>query len=129
MAKGKVLNTDVEYSKVSITSNLIDRKSIKSFYLLIIGYFDLSYEDLIELRIRLSKTIKKNLNKRLFHTDRVIGLEEIRMKNDYNYVCYEFTIFLLKENLITINELEMETKNLTDKIYEIHFDKPEFNIK
>lgn len=129
MGKSKRLNFDVEYPKVSITSNVVDRSSIKSFYLLISGYFDLTYDELIEYRVKLSKTIKKNLNKELFHTDRVIGVEEIRTYNNFNYVCYEFTIFLLKENIITINELEVETKKLTDLIYEIHFDKPEFKIK
>ena len=118
-----------QYPKVNITSNVVDRNSIKSFYLLISGYFDLTYEELIEYRVKLSKTIKKNLNKELFHTDRVIGLEEIRTYNDFNYTCYEFTIFLLNENIITLNELKVETKKLTDIIYQTHFDKPEFKIK
>lgn len=129
MGKSKKLNFGVEYPKVSISCNVVDRNSIKSFYLLVSGYFNMSYDNLIEYKTTIGKTIKKNLNKELFHKDKVIQLEEIKTYKDFNYVCYEFTIFLLKKNLITINELEEETKKLMDIIYETHFDKPEFKIK
>ena len=129
MSSGKILNLGVKYEKVNITSNLINTKNIKSFYILVSGYFDLQYDDLITLRTTIAKTIKKNLNKELFYTERFIEIEEIRTSKEWNYAGYEYTIFLKKENKMSIKELEEETKKLTDIIYETHFIKPEFNIK
>ena len=129
MASGKILNHTHKYPKVKITSNLINTKNVKSFYILVSGYFDLNYNDLITLRKRIARTIKDNLNTELFHKDRFIDTDEIRMNKEWSYGGYEYTIFLLKENIITIPELEIETKRLTDIIYETHFNKPQFNIK
>lgn len=129
MSSGKVLNLGVEYPKVNISSHLINTKNIKSFYILVSGYFDIGYDDLITLRTTIAKTIKKNLNKELFYTERFIEVEEIRTSKEWNYAGYEYTIFLKKENKMSIKELEEETKKLTDLIYETHFIKPEFNIK
>lgn len=129
MASGKILNHTHKYPKVKITSNLINTKNVKSFYILVSGYFDLEYNDLITLRKRIARTIKDNLNTELFHKDRFIETEEIRMNGEWSYGGYEYTIFLLREDIITIPELEVETKRLTDIIYNTHFDKPQFNIR
>lgn len=129
MASGKILNHTHKYPKVKITSNLINTKNVKSFYILVSGYFDLNYNDLITLRKRIARTIKDNLNTELFHKDRFIETEEIRMNGEWSYGGYEYTIFLLREDIITIPELEVETKRLTDIIYNTHFDKPQFNIR
>ena len=129
MASGKILNNTLKYPNVKITSNLINTKNVKSFYILVSGYFDLNYDELITLRKSIAKTIKDNLNTDLFHKDRFIETDEIRMKGEWSYGGYEYTIFLLRENIITIPELEVETKRLTDLIYYTHFDKPQFNIK
>ena len=128
MSSGKILNLGVEYPKVNISSHLINTKNIKSFYILVSGYFDIGYDDLLTLRTTIAKTIKKNLNKELFYTERFIEVEEIRISKEWNYAGYEYTIFLKRENKISIKELEVETKKLTDLIYETHFDKPDFNI-
>lgn len=129
MGSGKILNIKHKYNKVNITGHVLDKNFIKSFYLIINGYFDLDYDDLIKLRHKISKTIKKNLNKELFFIDKFIDIEEIRLYEKWNYVLYEFTIFLLIENSIEFNDLEIESKKLTDIIYDTYFDKPEFNIK
>ena len=88
MSSGKILNLGVKYEKVNITSNLINTKNIKSFYILVSGYFDLQYDDLITLRTTIAKTIKKNLNKELFYTERFIEIEEIRTSKEWNYPWY-----------------------------------------
>ena len=129
MASGKILNHTLKYPKVKITSNLINTKNVKSFYILVSGYFDLEYSDLITLRKSIARTIKDNLNIELFHKNRFIETEEIRVNGEWSYGGYEYTIFLVKENIITIPELEVETKRLTDIIYNTHFDKPQFNIR
>lgn len=129
MTRGKKLNTDIKYEKVDMTSNIVDKSSLKSFYLLINGYFDLDSDELNKLKTKIARTIVKNINQTYFHTNRLIDIIEIKVRDKYNYGGFEYTIFLKKENIITINELEEETKRLMDIIYETHFDKPEFEIK
>jgi hypothetical protein len=129
MSSGKILNHTLKYPKIKMTSNIVNTKNVKSFYIIVSGYFDLDYDGLIELRKSITRTIKNNLNTELFYKQRFIDTEEIRMAGDWNYGGYEYTIFLLKENIITIPDLEVESKRLMDLIYETHFNKPQFNIK
>lgn len=129
MGSGKVLNQEHKYPNINMTSNVFDRTSIKSFYLLVSGHFDLKYDELIKLKKSILKTIIENLDRELFRVDYTIDVEEIRMSSVYSYVGCEYTIFLLKENSMKIEELEKETKMLMDVIYDTHFNKPKFRIK
>lgn len=129
MASGKVLNPEHKYPNINMRSNIIDKNSIKSFYLLVSGYIDLNYDELIRLKKSILKTIIENLDRELFRVDYTIDVEEIRMGSMYSYVGCEYTIFLLKRNSMKIEELEKETKMLMDVIYDIHFNKPKFRIK
>lgn len=129
MGRGKKLNKNINYPKVDISGNILDKSSIKSFYLLISGYFDLDEDNINLLQKKISKTIKQNLNKDIFYIDRVIDIGDIRLFEKYNYGGFEYTIFLKRENLITFEELNYQVKNLTDIIYDKHFHKPEFEIK
>lgn len=129
MARGKVLNPEYKYPNVNMTSNIVDKKSIKSFYLLVSGHFELKYDELIKLKKSILKTIMENLDRELFRVDYSIDVDEIRMGSMYSYIGCEYTIFLLKENSINIKELEKETKMLMDVIYETHFNKPKFRIR
>jgi len=123
MSSGKILNKTKEYDNINITSHLFNTKSVKSFYILVSGRYHLEYDELIKLKTKIGKTIKQNLNKEIFHIDRFIQLEEIREYNESTYCGYEYTIFLLKENIITINELEVEALKITDAIYDTYFKK------
>lgn len=129
MSSGKVLNHTLKYPKIKMASHIVNAKNVKSFYIIVSGYFDLDYDDLVTLRKSITTTIKNNLNTELFHKKRFIDTDEIRMNGEWNYGGYEYTIFLLKENIITIPDLEVESKRLMDLIYETHFNKPQFNIK
>jgi hypothetical protein len=121
MSSGKILNKTKKYDNINISSHLFNTKSIKSFYILVSGYYDLDYDELVKLKSRIGKTIKQNLNKEIFHIDRFIQLEEIREYKESTYCGYEYTIYLLKENIITINELEVEALKITDVIYQTYF--------
>jgi hypothetical protein len=129
MARGKILDMGIDYPNVNITSHIIDRSSLKSFYLNVGGYFNLDYDELIKLRNKIGKTIVKNINNEFFYKERFISIEEIRIFGEWNYANYEYTIFFLKEDTMGINELTVETKRLMDIIYNTHFDKTEFNVK
>ena len=121
MKEGKTLNKKKKYPNVNIEGFTINRDYIKSFFLMVNGTFDLSEDYLYELRKKIGKTIKRNLNKELFHIDRVIEIEEVRQSKKVKYAGYEYTIFLIKENSLTIEELELESLKLTDIIYDTHF--------
>jgi hypothetical protein len=126
MSSGKTLNRKKKYPDVNISSHIFDAKSIKSFYVLVNGYFNLTYEELYRLKGKIGRTIKSNLNREVFDVNKFIQLEEIRENGKYNYGGYEYTIFLLKEDIIAINELEVETLKITDLIYDTHFSDVEF---
>jgi hypothetical protein len=121
MKEGKTLNNKKKYPNVNIESLILNRRYIKTFFLTINGTFDLSEDVLYKLKKKIGKTIKRNLNKELFHIDRVIEIEEVRQSKKVKYAGFEYTIFLIKENSVTIPELEQETLKLTDIIYDIHF--------
>jgi len=121
MKRGKTLNNKKKYPNVNIEGYIINRDYIKSFFLMVNGTFDLTEDVLYELKKKIGKTIKRNLNKELFHIDRVIEIEEVRQSKKLKYAAYEYTIFLLKENSLTIPELELEVLKLTDIIYDTHF--------
>jgi hypothetical protein len=121
MKEGKTLNNKKKYPNVNIQGFTLNRDYIKSFFLMVNGTFDLSEGVLYDMRKKIGKTIKRNLNKELFHIDRVIEIEDVRQSKKLKYAGFEYTIFLLKENSLTIPELEQETLKLTDIIYETHF--------
>lgn len=121
MKRGKTLNNKKKYPNVNIEGYTINRDYIKSFFLTINGTFDLTEDVLYELKKKIGKTIKRNLNKELFHIDRVIEIEEVRQSKKLKYAAYEYTIFVIKENSLTIPELELEVLKLTDIIYDTHF--------
>ena len=123
MGAGKILNRTKKYPNINISSNVFDTKSIKSFYILVNGRFNLTCDEIHKMKSKIGKTIKSNLNKELFHIDKFIQLVEIRDMRDYVYGGYEYTIFLLKENSLTIQELEEESIKITDVIYNTHFNK------
>ena len=123
MSSGKILNKTKEYDTINISSHLFNTKSVKSFYIVVSGYFNLDHDQLVKLKSKIGRTIKQNLNKDIFHIDRFIQLEEIRDYKNTTYCGYEYTIFLLKEDIITINELEVEALKITDAIYNTHFNK------
>jgi len=121
MKDGKTLNNKKKYPNVNIEGFILNRRYIKTFFLTINGTFDLTEDVLYKLKKKIGKTIKRNLNKELFHIDRVIEIDEVRKSKKLKYAAYEYTIFLLKENSLTIPELELEVLKLTDVIYDTHF--------
>jgi hypothetical protein len=123
MKEGKILNNKKKYPNVNIEAFILNRRYIKTFFLTINGTFDLSEDVLYEMRKKIGKTIKRNLNKELFDINRVIEIEDVRQSKKLKYAAYEYTIFLIKENSLTIPELELEVLKLTDVIYDTHFKK------
>jgi hypothetical protein len=123
MKEGKTLNNKKKYPNVNIESFILNRRYIKTFFLTINGTFDLTEDVLYKLKKKIGKTIKRNLNKELFHIDRVIEIDEVRKSKKLKYAAYEYTIFLINENSLTIPELELEVLKLTDVIYDTHFKK------
>ena len=121
MSSGKILNKAKKYPNINISSNVFDTKSVKSFYILVNGRFNLTCDEIHKMKTKIGRTIKSNLNKELFHIDKFIQLVEIRDMGNYVYGGYEYTIYLLKENSLTIPELEVEALKITDVIYETHF--------
>jgi hypothetical protein len=126
MSSGKTLNKKKKYPNINISSHIFDANSIKSFYILVNGYFHLSYDELYRLKGKIGRTIKSNLNTEIFNVNKFIQLEEIREGGKYSYGGYEYTIFLLKEDIVPINELEVESLKITDLIYDTHFNNVEF---
>jgi hypothetical protein len=126
MSSGKNLNKKKKYPHVNISSHIFDANSVKSFYILVNGHFNLSYDELYRLKGKIGKTIKSNLNREVFDVDKFIQLEEIREGGKYNYGGYEYTIFLWKQDIITIDELKVESLRITDLIYDTHFNGAEF---
>jgi hypothetical protein len=121
MSSGKILNKTKKYPNINISSNVFDTKSVKSFYILVNGRFNLTSDEVNKMKTKIGRTIKSNLNKELFHIDKFIQLVDIRDMGNYVYGGYDYTIYLLKENSLTIPELEVEALKITDVIYETHF--------
>ena len=121
MGFGKTLNRTKNYPNINIESHLLDSRMIKSFYILVNGKFNITHDEIYKLKSKIGKTIKNNLNKELFHVDKFIQLVEIKDNHTYIYGGYEYTIFLIKENSLTLKELEQEVIKITDVIYNTHF--------
>jgi hypothetical protein len=126
MSNGKKLNKKKKYPNINISGHIFDADSIKSFYILVNGYFNLSYDELFVLKSKIGKTIKSNLNREVFDVNKFIQLEEIREGSKYNYAGYEYTMYLLKKDIVSINELSVESLKITDIIYDTHFNNVEF---